>query len=109
MYRIEHAEHHIVPPIDSVLERQRFLFFIFLSVRDAMWLSINRLPIITTVFLRINSHDDIDGIDDPRHVTQNSQQQTDAELQTAATMPQKNPQRRKQDCNQDLEADGTPL
>lgn len=46
-----------------------------------MWLSINRLPIITTVFLRINSHDDIDGIDDPRHVTQNSQQQTDAELQ----------------------------
>lgn len=105
-----------------------------------MWLSINRLPIITTVFLRINSHNDIDGIDDPGHVTQNSQQQTDAELQlqdkgegnkggkgqlsksqqnkmkrfqessyAAATMPQKNPQRRKQDCNQDLKADGTPL
>lgn len=47
----------------------------------------------------IKGHDHVNGINDSRHVSQNRQQQTDAELQAAASIAKEDAERREQDCN----------
>ena len=49
--------------------------------------------------------DDIDGIDNPRDVTENGQQQTDPELHMAAKL-EEDPERRQEDGDEDIDEVG---